>query len=254
MYTVEIHCSVPADIVLTDAMRRQLHPNIPGGFRILTFDSKEELFYYVRNFDYTSSNGQQRNYFLESVMCQANDARRDKYKVPYKYKQPDTWHYFLGYYAKDENCRVIDLRHYTDELYRFDKMAYSAKERARYNEEWEEKRAVWKAEYDAKWEKLDRLLEGRPYWGFIKNPKTMNEKRMAAIPEHKLYIRGRRSKCHLPCPWADEKSLIREKTWKARTKVKRQWLVNKRTHIDTIKNVNYKRTAFDLYIEAEEEI
>jgi hypothetical protein len=82
------------------------------------------------------------------------------------------------------------------------------------------------AAIEARWDKRDRLLEGKPYWAYYRRFKTFQDRRFASIKEYKLYIRGKRR--HLPEPWGTEVDVHREMSWKARTKVKRQWLVNKK--------------------------
>ena len=244
-------------------MRRILRPewHTPGGFRILTFDSKADLFNYIRSFDYKDrKKGIHRgNHFLEAVMCNPNDSRRHEHKFLFRHntKSSYEWSYYLGYLTKDIHGRVIDLRHHIDDLYSFDRRAYKMARRDTYDMEWQVKRAkqdaLW-AKQNPRWAEQEAFRGSNRVYNYSKDlwwlpcryPRTWQERRFAVIPEHKPYVPGKRSIRMLPELWKDELQYVLQRSWKSQTKVKRQWLVNKKTHIDTIKNTNFKRMTIDL--------
>ena len=209
---------------------------------IKCFENEETLFAYVRRYDYIMSNGKQGNRFLEAVMTNPNDSQRDKFGASNAKKKKALSGLIFGYLLKDEEGKVIDLRNYSDEVYNFDAVKY--------------KSDIWKQiknELEAKWKKCDDLwdkqhprqakarafLGERVYnynkylwWLPYRYPRTWQERRFAAFPEYKPFTRGKRSYASLPCA-DDEIQFKLERSWKAQTKVKKQWLVNKETHIDT---------------------
>ena len=197
------------------------------------FESEDALFAYVRRYDYILDDGKTRsNYLIEAIMTNPRDSLRRKipqYKDRKK-KVVEKTAIGYGYLIKDEKGRIIDLRNYTDEVYRFDVKKYNKDIREKNNEAWEKR---WAAR-EARWDKRERLLEGKPYWSYYRRFKTIQDRRFASIKEYKSYIRGKRR--HLPEPWGTEIPVCREMSWKARTKVKKQWLVNKKNHIYTVKN------------------
>jgi hypothetical protein len=102
---------------------------------------------------------------------------------------------------------------------------------------------VWEARWAAKeaiWEKREKLFRDIPYWmsGYRKI-RTIQDRRFASIKEYRPYIRGKRR--NLPNPWDAELSVSGDMSWKARTKVKKHWLVNKKTHIDTVKSLSFRK-------------
>jgi hypothetical protein len=72
------------------------------------------------------------------------------------------------------------------------------------------------------------IHEGKWYWGYFRRMRTVQERRYAADPEHKPYIRGKRSIRNLPDSWQDEVTVTREKSWKARYKKRKRYMVNKK--------------------------
>jgi len=244
MYTVQIHCAVPSSVELNDDMRRHFayHKLSAGGFTVRNFDTQDEFFHFVRGFDYKDQYNRQRNQFLDATMCHVRDARRHVHSYLFRsglvsrYRLiPGCDNYYLGYLTRDAKGRVIDLRNYTNELYAFDNDKYVAARNATRRAEWESWRAISDAIIDAEWEKRNRLLEGKTYWSYYRPIQTTQERRYAADPEHKPFIRGRRSFAMLPNSW-DEFYIRRQKNWKARDKkARRQWEVNKPKHSDTIK-------------------
>lgn len=56
-----------------------------------------------------------------------------------------------------------------------------------------------------------------------RNPKTNQERKYACDPEHKPYIRGKRSLKILPDPWDDILVSKVKRNWK-RTKKRKQWM------------------------------
>ena len=210
----------------------------PVVYSVERFESKDELYYYVKSYDYYVRNPEggkrifQYNYLLKAVMTNPRDSLRHKagrYHLKNKYlqtgKEPDI---FYGYLLKDEKGRVIDLRNYTDEIYRYDLTEYTNELQEKREREWEE----WSANWDAEYEKNARLIGSKPYVGTYRNIRTMHERRYACDTEQKPYIRGKRK--HLPEPWGAEIVICYEKNWKARTKVKHQWMVNMPKHMDTV--------------------
>ena len=219
-----------------------------NGIKEITFDSEAALYHFVRKMDYVSHTGAKGNHVLEATMTSPSDSRRHK-KLLYDtirnrrlFEKCQSNHkasggckldfYSIGYLIKDENGRVIDLRIYKDDLYRFDFTGYDnllRKIRSIEHKEWWAKREpIW----EAKWEKSSRLTEGKSFWDSLKQFHTTPERRNSCDSEHKPFLRGKRRK--LPEPWGNEKPIRREKTWKARTKVKRQWLANSQDHVDTV--------------------
>jgi len=231
MYTVQIYCAVPSSVELTDDMRRHFayQKLSVGGFTVRTFETQDEFFHFVRGFDYKDQYNRQRNHFLDATMCHVRDARRHVHS--YLFHSRHVSRYYLGYLTRDAKGRVIDLRNYTSELYAFDNNKYVATRNATRRAE----RELYCATRDAKWEKLKRLWEGKTYWSYYRRIQTTQERRYAASPEHKPFIRGRRNFAMLPNSW-DDFYFHREKSWKARDKKARsQWEVNVTKHIGTVK-------------------
>jgi len=92
-----------------------------------------------------------------------------------------------------------------------------------------ERSLVW----DEQWKEYERLIGYKSYWKTLRSFKTMSERRCNSDPEYKPFIRAKRK--NLPDAWNDEKPINREKTWKARSRVKRQWQVNLQIHIDYVR-------------------
>jgi hypothetical protein len=130
----------------------------------------------------------------------------------------------------DDKGRIIDLRNYVQELYDFDYDAYKAAKMASNRAKWAEIHAI----RDANWEKSRKLSEEKPYWRYYRAIRTTHERRLACSEEHQPYIRGRRSFASLPNAY-DDLYFRREKSWKARSKGRRQWEVNMKKHKDTVK-------------------
>ena len=251
MYTVQIYCTVPSSVELTDDMKRHFayHKLSAGGFTVRTFDTQDEFFHFVRGFDYKDLYNRQCNQFLDATMCHIRDARRHVHSCLFRcghvsrYPLIPGFDYYLGYLTRDAKGRVIDLRNYTNELYTFDNDKYVAAGIATRRAEWESHCAI----RNAKWEKLKRLWEGKTYWSYYRRIQTTQERRYAADPEHKPFIRRRRSFAMLPNSW-DDFYFRREKSWKARVKkARRQWEVNKPKHSDTIKMSSPWDIVFDFY-------
>ena len=85
----------------------------------------------------------------------------------------------------------------------------------------------WRSGLDwtACWKNKKPLIEGEWYWGMFRNIRTTQERRYSCASEHKPFVRGKRSIRGLPSAW-DDIFIHREKTWKARTRLKRQWQTN----------------------------
>ena len=150
MYTVEIHCAVHPDLILTKGMARRLHfiRLAAGGFKTGAFADKEALFHYVRCFDYIGPNNRQSNHFLDATMLRFNDPLRHRQPFDshrsrlYQYfdvgfsKNVSESYYYLGYLTRGGADRVIDLRNCADELYAFDKASYEDAMRRKYRSKW----------------------------------------------------------------------------------------------------------------------
>ena len=227
-YTVQIHCTIPAHIDMTNEMLQHLErQNLkPGGFRTKVFDSQDAFYHYVRGFDYTDKDDNMRNHFLEAIMCNPNDSRR--HIMPFNsrsyWRQTVAYSecFYVGYLTYDSTDRVVDLRNYLNELYAFNDASYEKQERLARREQWETRNAA----HEAHWEKARRLYEGKAYWKYYRRVKTTQERRYAADKEHKPYVRGKRSFASLPNSY-DDLYFRREKTWKARNKkTRKQWGAN----------------------------
>ena len=184
------------------------------GQRIFRFKSEDSLLYFVRSFD-TS----QGNKFLSATMCNKNDNQR--FLI-----QPDTR---IGFLVKLGN-KIIDLRVYTEKLNNFDKAGYEKKVRLRRNEAWQKKEEHRNKVLD----RAKKLREGKFYWNYYRRIRTTQERKFASDPIHSKFVRGRRSFSSLVNAY-DDLYFHREKTWKARSKYKNQWLINKNSHYPTIK-------------------
>ena len=236
-YKVQMYCKVPDSIKITPRMKWALKYNklVANGFRELEFSNESVLYHYVREQDYVDSTGKKKNHILEAMMTHPNDNRR--HKVPFddsRHPRPPVTYYYLGYLVKDEYDRTIDLRNYEKELYKFDYVGYDNSLRKKRHIKYLEQMAECSLAYDNEWKKRCRLLECKDYWGGLKRYRTIQERRYACDKELKPYFRCKRR--NLPEPWGNEKPICVEKTWKARTKVNRQWQVNLTTHIDTIRH------------------
>ena len=243
MYTVQIYCSLAPFITITDDVqaylkrqRLSLNDDIP---KTLVFDSREALYSFVRGFDYTGYYEKHGNRFLDATMCSVNESRRHKQSFethyrycwrPFNYVSELEGCYYLGYLTRDSRGRVIDLRNYSNELYEFDKNSYEDIQKLARRQHWETRYAI----LNDKWEKAKRLYEGKDYWAYYRRIRTTQERRCAANPEHKPFVRGRRSFENLPNSW-DDFYFCREKNWKARDKKARwHWEVKLPKHIGTI--------------------
>jgi len=234
MYKLYIYCKAafPLTVQQKDHLeRKKIKPN---DVTVRRFGGKDELFAYVRKYDYYSRTDEWRNHILDATMCNTNDSLRHKQSFDRQY--PNRWSmeddvYHLGYLIKDEKDRVIDFRNYTDELYAFDLKAYE-------KTYWAIRRKKWEEEYeirDAKWEKDKQLREGEHYWSYYRRIRTTQERRHACISEYAGLIRGKRSCANLPNSW-DDFYFHREKSWKARCKsANRQYEINLKKHIYTVK-------------------
>jgi len=208
-----------------------------GNPKTLSFDSDEALYNYARSFDYVDKYGKRRNRFLEATMCSENESLRHEQhfndsRYRYRWRSPPRADncFYLGYLTRSVEGRVIDLRNYEQDLYAFDAESYADALRAAKREQWD----AWQAARNAKWEKARKLCEGKPYWGYYRRIRTFQEMRYTADPEHKPYIRGKRSRSSLPDAW-DDFRVRRQKSWKARDKkAARQWAASLLKHIDTV--------------------
>jgi hypothetical protein len=134
----------------------------------------------------------------------------------------------MGYLVCDCKGHVFDLRNYATELFAFDDAFYGR----------EERRALYakrNAIYDTREADHARryaLYEGKPWWGYFRRIRTTQERRFACIPEYRQFVRGRRSVSNLPDAY-DDLYFKREKSWKSRVKVRRQWASRQDMHMDT---------------------
>ena len=199
--------------------------------RVFEFETLEELFHYVRAFDYIDKHGRQRNRFLDTTICNASEAQKS-WCEPVQGNECIFYRpviYYDGYLTQDINGKIIDLRKYIKELYAFDDRAYKA---AMYAERCAEREARY-AVRDAKKEKTEKLCEGKSYWRRFRRIRTTQERRYAADSDHKPFVRSRRNFANLPNSW-DELYFPREKSWKARDRKARcQWDTKIAKHIGT---------------------
>ncbi|MDR3238242.1 MAG: hypothetical protein LBT84_07045 [Spirochaetia bacterium] len=246
-YEVRVYCTVPDSISLTTELVQELarEKRVVDGFQKLMFDDQAALYHYVRSMDYVNRGGVKRNHILEAIMTNPNDSRR--HKQSFNFRHPNEC-YFLGYLVKDEKGRTIDLRHYERELYAFDNAGYIRLLREKNRIELEAELA----NLEIRWEKNDKLFEGKINWlRGLRRFRTIQERRHACDSEHKPFIRGKRNATSLPEPWTTEIVIRLEKSWKARSKVKRKWQVNLKAHIDT---VYYKKRASDEELFSEDDM
>jgi len=260
MFTVQIYCVLLEGIEINNAIKKHFNCNErlhPDNYKTLTFNSKSDLFDFVRKFDWRNrKTGIWGNYFLEAVMCDSNDTKRHEFFVVDHYMSLTGWSYYHGYLTKDAKGNIIDLRNFTKEIYRFHRFdsnacssygAYGYRRYLHFEGYFEDaEKDILSSKQNPKWMTVE---EWKPYY---RRFRTMQERRYIADKEHKPYIRGRRSK--LPEPWGTEISIPYQRSWKVHTKVRRQWLVNKKVHTDTTKISTFKKQEFDLSIAYEEEI
>ena len=249
----------------TEQMKREITRQdlVIDGYREISFENWEELAYHVRCADYLRKEITGRkmrnirdlrefahvpnaigNNILNATMTHPNDSLRHEVEFNISHWYFSWEHrigkgrlfYFLGYLVKDENGRTLDLRNYTEELYKFNFEEY---QRRLDRENWkhrEERRQKRVCEFEKTQERQIKLLllgqrynKGR-YANFYiilnyRNIKTFSETRANTIDEHKPYIRGKRR--NLPNTWAGGRiSRYREKSWKLDRKAKRQWQIN----------------------------
>lgn len=230
MYKVHIYCRIPSGIELTNDNISSIKWKgyVPNGVTVKEFKTWDGLLYYVTRFQYThwQYKNEYRNHFLDATMCNPSDSCRHSISFGHNETIWNFGDYVVGYLVKDDNGKVIDLRNYKDEVIKFDRKAYKADA-----SEYESYERRW-ALREERWETNKRLLEGKPYWRYYRQICTTNERRAAFNEDAKGLIRGKRRVANLPHSW-DDLHFYREKTWKARTKVKRQWEVNLPKHIDT---------------------
>jgi len=256
MYTVQIYCVLPEGIEINNAMKKYFNCNErlhPDNYKTLTFNSKSELFDFVRKFDWRNrKTGIWGNYFLEAVMCDPNDTKRHEFFVADHYMSSTGWSYYRGYLTKDAKGNIVDLRNFTEEIYCFHRFDSNACTHWIF---WAFRNYIENAEKDILSAKQNpKWMTVEDWQHRYRRFRTMQERRYATDKEHKPYIRGRRSK--LPEPWGTEIPIPIpfQRSWKVHTKVRRQWLVNKKVRKDTIKISTFKRNEFDLSIAYEEEI
>jgi|GEM_PF-2944872 len=266
MFTVEIYRGVP--IYTDNTKRSHLRMKIIHAkhYKAHIFTTEADLCRYIRRFDYKSICGEYRNSFLEATMCNINDRPRYGQGNPAKYVHK-TGHvsymhsYYYGYLTKDSKGKVLDLRYNAKDIYNFDIIAYEVDKRARWIEEFEERKTKQEALWARQNPRLAKQAElmgsryffiyGKIWWVSLRTFRTQQERRFAAAPEHKPFIRGKRNLSNLPNSWDNESHIRLQRSWKAQTKAKRQWLANKKAHIDTIANINFKRRDFDLMVSQE---
>ena len=144
------------------------------------FESEDALFAYVRRYDYILDDGKTRsNYLIEAIMTNPRDSLRRKipqYKDRKK-KEIEKTAIGYGYLIKDEKGRIIDLRNYTDEVYRFDVKKYEKEIRKKDDSESE----IYQ-------EKRDYLSEKKPDY---KELGSFPEICFGSIKEYRPYIKSK---------------------------------------------------------------
>ena len=183
------------------------------------FDNKDDLYAYVRNRD----NDDFGNPVLSDLTCDPNG-------FPAGIRKCSPYIVWCGKYLVKEDDRIIDLRDYLQEIEDFDLNAYN---RAKYDA-WKQKFLEIQAVRRVDLEKSAAMQEGEFYWSYYRKVRTAQERRCAADPEMKPFIRPARNLANLPTLW-DEDYFLRENNWKARNKkARKQWQVNLPKHCDII--------------------
>jgi hypothetical protein len=229
-YMMRTFCE-PCDLLL-EKEKKQLERegHYPGEVRDTYFADKDELYYHIiraeiyRNIRLDVG---VQNPILDAIMTNPRDSLRRVVYLSHIYGL------FIheGYMIMDDKNRVIDLRNYRDELDWFRRVRFSEYARKR-EQELRAKRAARYEAREAYWERYKRLTDNKDYYGYYRSIHTTPERRAAANPEHQPYIRGRRSLRNIPNSY-DDIGICREKTWKARAKVRKQYMTSQPKHADT---------------------
>ncbi len=169
---------------------------------------KEELISYIALYNLRSGN-EKRNLLLDNIAMNKNDM-----KLKYDFYCNNNILVPREYIVYDEYGRIIDPRYYSIEILNFN--AGRSKENrncATYS--------------DVRFNCFENNVKpaahgGNKFRHFFRYAKTMNEKRQNAIPEYKLYIRGRRKVSHIS-PAFDDYYVHTEKNWK-RFKIPKQYM------------------------------
>jgi hypothetical protein len=166
--------------------------DVPSGEpRVERFHSRDALYAHVRKYDYFASMDGKAvvlgNRFLDAVITNPRDNPRHMVEstIGPKMRKPEWFGVLLGYLVKDDKGRIIDLRNYAYEINKFNVDLYNSELQKIREAEWAEWRAAQAVRRNARWERYDKLTEGKPYWGYYRRIRTTQEKRYAAIKEHK---------------------------------------------------------------------
>ena len=169
---------------------------------------KEELISYIASYNLRLGK-EKRNLLLDNIAMNKNDM-----KPKYDFYCSNNILIPREYMVYDEYGRIIDPRYYSIEILNFS--AGRSKENRNYDTYSGDRTDYFK--YKVK----PAAHGGNKFRHFFRYAKTMNEKRQNAIPEYKLYIRGRRKVAHIS-PAFDDYYVHVEKNWK-RFKVPKQYM------------------------------
>lgn len=196
--------------------------NVSTGYFERTFDTLEELLEFLSRHQHSGWWGSYRaglesmfgycNSYLDEVNMTFNDTKH------ITWGSKDEENYILRTYVfLDPDNRIIDPRDYIEEIIKISKMDKPIRHYRYYR-------------YGEK--NLPEFRKGPvPGTGvrhehrgsYFRHPKTMNEKRQAAIVEYKEFVSPKRNVRNLPDAWNDD-GRCRSKSWKDQSKKRKQWM------------------------------
>ncbi len=234
---------------------------ISDGVYKIDLQSETELYLFISYFNYSV----QKNYLLDALMLNPNDAKKDKVHLSSSHRKKDQEKLLrFGYSVKNGNKRTLDLRkrEFRNKLFSNDwyhlrmlELGYipHKKNLSRWEENLRRERGEWYGPFIYDYEfpsdsekyfnqivektrKSKRVELEHQWWSSRSRGRklVLQERRLSCDEEHLPFARAKRNLANSPHKWSHRRYKTSHRGWKLGTKVKRQWMVNLKTHIDTI--------------------
>lgn len=185
--------------------------------KVKVCSGKEEFISYIASFN-CKVGKEKRNLLLENIAMNKNDK-----KLKYDFYYSKNVLIPRQYMVCDESGRIIDPRLYENEIinYQVNSLSQARKQYSTCE--------ITAVSTNTKAEVKPIARCGNKFRHYFRCPKTTNEKRYNAIPEHKQFIRGKRKVSHISPAW-DDYYVHTEKNWK-RLKVRKQYMKNTKFNV-----------------------